>query len=62
MFGEDKVVLKEADPQLVERAFGRIKIYQGCGEVFRRQGSLLQERNPTSYAVIAFSPRPRMYV
>ncbi|KAG0248328.1 hypothetical protein BG011_000186 [Mortierella polycephala] len=29
MFGENKLVLKDAEPQLVERAFGRIKIIQG---------------------------------
>lgn len=29
MFGEDKLLLNQADPQLVERALGRIKIIQG---------------------------------
>ncbi|KAI8595060.1 hypothetical protein EDD21DRAFT_425759 [Dissophora ornata] len=29
MFGEDKLVLNQAEPQLVERAFGRIKIESG---------------------------------
>jgi hypothetical protein len=29
MFGDHDIVLKEVDPQLVEHAFGRIKIIQG---------------------------------
>ncbi|KAF9084991.1 hypothetical protein BGX29_002225, partial [Mortierella sp. GBA35] len=29
MFGVDKLVLKDAEPRLVERAFGRIKVIQG---------------------------------
>ncbi|KAG0068454.1 hypothetical protein BGZ89_004695 [Linnemannia elongata] len=34
MFGADKLVLQEAVPELVERAFGRIKIVDGAARTF----------------------------
>ncbi|KAG0197040.1 hypothetical protein BGX33_000994, partial [Mortierella sp. NVP41] len=77
MFGEDKLVLKEAEPQMVEHAFGRIKIIHGhpvtvLDEPFvskavknyfiANQGPLLQGGNSAAYAVTAFSPGSRMSV
>ncbi|KAK5799406.1 hypothetical protein F5H01DRAFT_418077 [Linnemannia elongata] len=42
MFGADKLVLQEAVPKLVERAFGRIKIVDGAARTFLEEPFVLK--------------------